>query len=256
MEGLHPRTIPSGFSAAEPSDEPPTYAGAGPENSFCLSQSPDLHVESFSTYTTPGELIETCSKQIMLIAFGALNHRIDTLHRHGAVHTCLVNLALSTPVTTRANTCCARRILGVMPMVAMFIIFDFVIYNPLHAEARKNLAYLDIVSAHYARLDLASQGTLHDSMVAEFTSIARAYINESSAARDNRANDVAMSDDANQVSVPSYGIETIQQPPEPSAPPILGDGSGQEETNLVSHVCHFLLVPENRARVALAPSVF
>lgn len=61
-------------------------------------------------------------------------------------------------------------------MVAMFIIFDFVIKNPLHPETRTNLSFLDIVAAHFARLDLASEGTLHDMKVAEFTSIARLYV--------------------------------------------------------------------------------
>lgn len=61
-------------------------------------------------------------------------------------------------------------------MVAMFIIFDFVVHNPLHPETKKNLSYLDIVAAHYARLDLLAQGTIHDAKVAEFTSIARLYV--------------------------------------------------------------------------------
>jgi hypothetical protein len=61
-------------------------------------------------------------------------------------------------------------------MVAMFIIFDFVIQNPLHPETKTNLSYLDIIAAHFARLDLAAQGTLHDAKVAEFTSIARLYV--------------------------------------------------------------------------------
>lgn len=63
-----------------------------------------------------------------------------------------------------------------MPMVAMFIVFDFVVHNPLHPETRKNLSYLDIAAAHYARLDLLAQGTIHDAKVAEFTSIARLYV--------------------------------------------------------------------------------
>ncbi|KAF5854567.1 hypothetical protein GGP41_007333 [Bipolaris sorokiniana] len=66
--------------------------------------------------------------------------------------------------------------LGVMPMVAMFIVFDFVVHNPLHAETRINLSYLNISAAHYARLDLLVQGTIHDARVVEFTSIARLYV--------------------------------------------------------------------------------
>jgi len=128
-----------------------------------------------------------------------------------------------------------------MPMVAMFIVFDFVIYNPLHAEARKNLAYLDIVSAHYARLDLASQGTLHDSMVAEFTSIARTYVNESSAARDNRASSAAMGNDLDEVLIPSYSSEPIQRSLQTSALPVLSDELGQGGTNLVRQIHEFFV---------------
>lgn len=74
-------------------------------------------------------------------------------------------------------------------MVAMFIIFDFVIKNPLHPETRANLSFLDIVAAHFARLDLALEGTLHDIKVAEFTSIARLYVGslmKDQSDRDNR----------------------------------------------------------------------
>jgi hypothetical protein len=143
-----------------------------------------------------------------------------------------------------------------MPMVAMFIVFDFVIYNPLHAEARKNLAYLDIVSAHYARLDLASQGTLHDSMVAEFTSIARTYVNESSAARDKRASNAAMGNDLDEVLLPTYSSEPVQQSLQNLAPPVLSDELGQGETNLVRQIREFLLVTEATARMALVSKDF
>jgi hypothetical protein len=142
-----------------------------------------------------------------------------------------------------------------MPMVAMFIIFDFIVYNPLHTEARKNLAYLDIISAHYARLDLASQGTLHDDVVAEFTSIARAYVNESSAARDHRTRDAAIGNGPNEVMVPSHSSETIQQAPQPSALLALGGGPDQDEMILVSHACHFLLIRAAIPRVVPLPRV-
>jgi hypothetical protein len=77
-----------------------------------------------------------------------------------------------------------------MPMVAMFIVFDFVIHNPLHAETKKNLSYLDIVAAHYARLDLLAQGTVHDAKVADFTSIARLYVESLTKDQTNAASDL------------------------------------------------------------------
>jgi hypothetical protein len=79
-----------------------------------------------------------------------------------------------------------------MPMVAMFIVFDFVVHNPLHAETRKNLSYLDIVAAHYARLDLLAQGTIHDAKVAEFTSIARLYVESLTGEQANMASNATI----------------------------------------------------------------
>lgn len=76
-------------------------------------------------------------------------------------------------------------------MVAMFIIFDFVVHNPLHAETKKNLSYLDIIAAHYARLDLLAHGTIHDAKVAEFTSIARLYVETLTRDHANVASDIA-----------------------------------------------------------------
>jgi hypothetical protein len=75
-------------------------------------------------------------------------------------------------------------------MVAMFIIFDFVVHNPLHPETRKNLSYLDIVAAHYARLDLLAQGTIHDAKVAEFTTIARLYVETLARGQVNAASNI------------------------------------------------------------------
>jgi hypothetical protein len=77
-----------------------------------------------------------------------------------------------------------------MPMVAMFVIFDFVVHNPLHPETKKNLSYLDIVAAHFARLDLLAQGTIHDAKVAEFTSIARLYVETLTRDQTNTASDI------------------------------------------------------------------
>lgn len=77
-------------------------------------------------------------------------------------------------------------------MVAMFIVFDFVVHNPLHAETKKNLSYLDIVAAHYARLDLLAKGTIHDAKVAEFTSIARLYVETLTGNQANAASDMTI----------------------------------------------------------------
>ncbi|KAJ5022336.1 hypothetical protein PSV08DRAFT_370219 [Bipolaris maydis] len=66
-----------------------------------------------------------------------------------------------------------------LTMLPMFIVFDFVVHCPLHSETRRNLSYLDIVAAHYARLELLAQGTIQDARFADFMSIARFYIDYS-----------------------------------------------------------------------------
>ncbi|RSM04486.1 hypothetical protein CEP52_006795 [Fusarium oligoseptatum] len=37
-----------------------------------------------------------------------------------------------------------------MPIAAMFILFDFVVYNPGHVETKKNLSFLDIAAGYFA----------------------------------------------------------------------------------------------------------
>lgn len=63
-----------------------------------------------------------------------------------------------------------------MPLVAMFILFDFVIHNPIHPETQKNLAFLDIAAGYFSRMDLVSEGCLNTSLLAGFTHIARKYV--------------------------------------------------------------------------------
>lgn len=114
-------------------------------------------------------------------------------------------------------------------MVAMFIIFDFVIKNPLHPETRTNLSFLDIVAAHFARLDLASEGTLHDMKVAEFTSIARFYVDSLTKDQANRNNSAT----SNNVSIispslidESYtNLQQAQFSTQQSSNDVLGPGS-------------------------------
>jgi hypothetical protein len=74
--------------------------------------------------------------------------------------------------------------------------------------------------------------------VAEFTSIARAYVNETSAARDNRTKDAAIGNGPIENMRPLHISEIVQQAPQPSALLALGHGSDQDQMNLVSHACH------------------
>ncbi|KAF4961926.1 hypothetical protein FSARC_9967 [Fusarium sarcochroum] len=66
-------------------------------------------------------------------------------------------------------------ILCILPVSAVFILFDFVIYNPLHRESRTNLSLLDTAAGYFSLLDIASKQTLPGSILPEFAHIAREY---------------------------------------------------------------------------------
>lgn len=65
-----------------------------------------------------------------------------------------------------------------MPLSALFILFDFVVHNPVHPETNNNLALLDIAGGHFSHLEYVSQGTLPASLAAEFAHIARQYVQD------------------------------------------------------------------------------
>ncbi|KAI9045442.1 Zn(II)2Cys6 transcription factor [Aspergillus affinis] len=69
-------------------------------------------------------------------------------------------------------------ILGVIPLVALFILFDFVVHNPLHPETKTNLFMMDIASGHFNLVEHASNGSLPSSGVSEFSHIARQYVRD------------------------------------------------------------------------------
>lgn len=71
-----------------------------------------------------------------------------------------------------------NRILGYIPLSALFILFDFVIHNPTHPDTRKNLAFLDIAAGYFTRLEFATEGSLQSSLLAEFAYIARQYVQD------------------------------------------------------------------------------
>lgn len=69
------------------------------------------------------------------------------------------------------------RIIAGVPVIALFTLFELVIFNPKHHETRGNLALLDVAGGYFSRLEYASHGSLHSSLVSEFAYIAREYVN-------------------------------------------------------------------------------
>ena len=69
-------------------------------------------------------------------------------------------------------------ILSIMPLVATFILFDFVVHNPRHAETRDNLTLLEVAAGHFSLQEYKSRGVMPSSLVGEFSHIARQYVRD------------------------------------------------------------------------------
>ncbi|CEJ61020.1 hypothetical protein PMG11_09566 [Penicillium brasilianum] len=66
-------------------------------------------------------------------------------------------------------------IIVVMPMTALFILFDFVIHNPTHVDAGSSLVLLESATGYFCALEYATGGYLPGSMLMRFASIARKF---------------------------------------------------------------------------------
>ncbi|KAF3480304.1 uncharacterized protein GIQ15_05651 [Arthroderma uncinatum] len=65
---------------------------------------------------------------------------------------------------------------AIMPLSAVFVLFDLVIHNPTHRETESNAAFLDQAATYFSKLDSASDGALPGSIITSFAGIARQYI--------------------------------------------------------------------------------
>ncbi|KAJ5197705.1 hypothetical protein N7449_008184 [Penicillium cf. viridicatum] len=84
-------------------------------------------------------------------------------------------------------------ILAIMPLSALFILFDFIIHCPAHSDIRKYLILLDIVSGHFSLLEHASRGSLPGNYLSRFAHIARQHVEHvASQPVDNTRTDSAM----------------------------------------------------------------
>ncbi|KAH6869509.1 fungal-specific transcription factor domain-containing protein [Thelonectria olida] len=79
-------------------------------------------------------------------------------------------------------------ILAIMPLSALFILFDFIIHNPRHPDTRANVVLLDIVSGHFSFLEHASAGSMPGNYLSEFAQIAKQYLQELPEVPNDRAN--------------------------------------------------------------------
>ncbi|OKL57267.1 hypothetical protein UA08_07601 [Talaromyces atroroseus] len=69
--------------------------------------------------------------------------------------------------------------IGMVPISALFVIFDFVVHNPLHQETNINLAFLDIASGYFSRWEVSHKGSFPEFSISEFSHIAREFVRDS-----------------------------------------------------------------------------
>ncbi|OJJ79833.1 fungal specific transcription factor domain-containing protein [Aspergillus glaucus CBS 516.65] len=67
-------------------------------------------------------------------------------------------------------------ILAIIPLSALFILFDFVVHHPTDPDIRGHLTLLDIVAGHFSQLDHASNGAIKSSYLSGFSHMARQYV--------------------------------------------------------------------------------
>lgn len=99
-----------------------------------------------------------------------------------------------------------NRMLGVIPLSALFILFDFVVHNPSHPETNTNLALLDVAAGYFSRLEYATGGSLPSSLLSDFAHIARQFV------RDVQSGKRAATNDA--PSVGQYNTKNFDRLPE------------------------------------------
>ncbi|KAH8589015.1 fungal-specific transcription factor domain-containing protein, partial [Bisporella sp. PMI_857] len=119
----------------------------------------------------------------VVIALSRLNlrHSMEQSHRQLESKKALLDSArivieLTTYIDTEAYN--PIWILGSMPLSAMFIIFDIIVYNPTYPQTNKNLGLLGLAAGYFCRLEYASNGFFRSSILSEIGQIARQYVRD------------------------------------------------------------------------------
>lgn len=118
--------------------------------------------------------------------YSTAHYWTDSLHRLAATYFNMARLK-TRPLISSFTNIFRCRILGVMPLTALFVLFDFVVHNPYHPESSTNLTFLDVVGAYFTRLEYSTGGSLPSSLVAEFALIARQFVRDIQLGKNNKA---------------------------------------------------------------------
>ncbi|EED16125.1 conserved hypothetical protein [Talaromyces stipitatus ATCC 10500] len=87
----------------------------------------------------------------------------------------LVPMEPSTPIN----------MLGLAPIIATFILFELVVFNPYHPETPRNQAFLQIMAGYWVRLDVVSDGQVAGQLLSEFASISQESLSRARAFEDS-----------------------------------------------------------------------
>lgn len=61
-------------------------------------------------------------------------------------------------------------------MSAMFVLFDFIVFNPLHPETEFNLALMDVAATYFVRLELTTESSFCSSKLTGFAHLSNDFI--------------------------------------------------------------------------------
>ncbi|KAG7119658.1 hypothetical protein HYQ46_010929 [Verticillium longisporum] len=101
-------------------------------------------------------------------------------------------------------------ILAGIPIIGLFVVFDFVIHSPLHVDTPSHLALLDMAGGHFSRIEYRSQGYLPGSLISEFAHIAREYVNDAHQKQEARATQAQTLPEIVNVPQPQQGAAQVQ----------------------------------------------
>ncbi|KAH7025538.1 hypothetical protein B0J12DRAFT_705043 [Macrophomina phaseolina] len=99
-----------------------------------------------------------------------------------------------------------------MPLSALFILFDFVVHNPMHPETINNLALLDVAGGHSSNIEYVSRATLPASICVEFAHIARQYVQDFRLRHQKMGDSAARPTDEQAVTMPTVAPESATIP--------------------------------------------
>ncbi|KAK2684476.1 hypothetical protein QWA68_016280, partial [Fusarium oxysporum] len=119
-------------------------------------------------------------------------------------------------------------IMCLVPVSALFILFDFVIHNPNHVETRASLSLLDSAAGYFSLVECASKGAVPAGILSGFSSIAREYFCRVNETRLDTRKQREPAESASNVSIPDQqGTEVIEMQSE--AESVFMDNSTESE---------------------------